>query len=81
MHPVIVITAILAGAELGGLIGVFLSIPTVGLLIVVYNHFVAHRGRQGEEGPVSPAQFERELRRDPRPELPDVSGALEPVEK
>jgi predicted PurR-regulated permease PerM len=80
MHPVIVITAILAGAELGGLIGVFLSIPTVGLLIVVYNHFVAHKGRQGEEGPVSPAQFARELRRDPRPELPDVADEFEKSE-
>jgi predicted PurR-regulated permease PerM len=80
MHPVIVITAILAGAELGGLIGVFLSIPTVGLLIVVYNHFVAHKGRQGEDGPVSPAQFARELRRDPRPELPDVADEFEKSE-
>lgn len=46
MHPVIVILAILAGAEIGGLIGVFLSIPVVGLVIVFYNHYLAYRGIQ-----------------------------------
>jgi hypothetical protein len=35
--PVVVVIAILAGAEIGGLIGIFLSIPVVGLVIVFYN--------------------------------------------
>ena len=69
MHPLVVIIAILAGAELGGLIGVFFSIPFVGLMIVVYNHYLAYRGRQGATGPVSPEQVERELKRDSPPEL------------
>jgi predicted PurR-regulated permease PerM len=77
MHPLVVIIAILSGAELGGLIGVFLSIPTVGLMIVVYNHYLAYKGRQGEGGPVSAEQFERELQRDPQPELAPASSALE----
>ena len=46
MHPLVVIMAILAGAEIGGLIGIFLSIPVVGLLIVFYNHYLAYRGIQ-----------------------------------
>ncbi len=46
MHPLVVIMAILAGAEIGGLIGIFLSIPVVGLIIVFYNHYLAYRGIQ-----------------------------------
>jgi predicted PurR-regulated permease PerM len=46
MHPLVVIMAILAGAEIGGLIGIFLSIPVVGLLMVFYNHYLAYRGIQ-----------------------------------
>jgi predicted PurR-regulated permease PerM len=44
MHPLIVVLAILAGAEIGGLTGVFLAIPIVGLIIVLYNHYLAYRG-------------------------------------
>ncbi|MEK6303127.1 MAG: AI-2E family transporter [Acidobacteriota bacterium] len=44
MHPLVVIIAILAGAEIAGLVGIFLAIPCVGLIIVVYNHYLAHRG-------------------------------------
>jgi predicted PurR-regulated permease PerM len=79
MHPLVVILAILSGAELGGLVGVFLSIPFVGLMIVVYNHFIAYRSLQGQGGPVPAAQFERELQRDPAPDLPPapVAPALE----
>ena len=46
MHPLVVIIAILAGAEIGGLIGIFFSIPAVGLIIVFYNHYLAYRGIQ-----------------------------------
>jgi predicted PurR-regulated permease PerM len=46
MHPLIVILAILGGAEVGGLVGIFLSVPLVALVIVVYNHYVAYRGLQ-----------------------------------
>ncbi|HKP86228.1 MAG TPA: AI-2E family transporter [Blastocatellia bacterium] len=77
MHPLVVIVAILSGAELGGLVGVFLSIPFVGLMIVVYNHYLAYKGRQGEGGPVGPEQFERELNRDPHPELAPATPSLE----
>lgn len=44
MHPLLVIVAILAGAEIAGLVGIFLAIPAVGMIIVIYNHYLAHRG-------------------------------------
>jgi len=43
MHPLMVILAILCGAELDGVVGVFLAIPVVGLFIVGYNHYLAYR--------------------------------------
>ena len=39
MHPILVILAVLSGAELGGVVGVFLSIPVVGLLLVCWRHW------------------------------------------
>ena len=38
-----VILAILCGAELGGLIGIFLAIPAVAILTVTYRHYREHR--------------------------------------
>jgi predicted PurR-regulated permease PerM len=56
MHPIMVILAILAGAEVGGLIGIFLSIPAVGLVMVFYNHYLAYRGIQNLHVVVSEEQ-------------------------
>lgn len=39
LHPVMVILAVLCGAELGGVIGVFLSIPITALLLVCWKHW------------------------------------------
>ncbi|MBI4522857.1 MAG: AI-2E family transporter [Deltaproteobacteria bacterium] len=38
MHPLLVILAVLCGAELGGVIGVFLSVPVTALVIVIWRH-------------------------------------------
>jgi predicted PurR-regulated permease PerM len=46
MHPLVVVLAILAGAEIGGLSGVFLSVPIVGMIMVGYNHYLAYKGVQ-----------------------------------
>jgi predicted PurR-regulated permease PerM len=46
MHPLLVILAIFGGAEVGGLIGIFLAVPFIGLMIVAYHHYVAYRGVQ-----------------------------------
>jgi predicted PurR-regulated permease PerM len=42
LHPLAVILAILCGAELGGLIGIFLAIPAVAILTVTYRHYRRH---------------------------------------
>jgi len=50
MHPMIVVLAILVGAELGGLPGIFLAIPSVGLIIVGYNHYKAYKSAERLRG-------------------------------
>jgi predicted PurR-regulated permease PerM len=72
MHPLIVVIAILSGAELAGLTGVFLAIPFVGLLIVGYNHYLAYRGLQI----VTAAPTERQ----PEAEQADLSETGAPVQ-
>jgi predicted PurR-regulated permease PerM len=39
LHPLAVIVAILGGAELGGVVGIFLAIPVAGILAVCYRHW------------------------------------------
>jgi predicted PurR-regulated permease PerM len=39
IHPVVVILAALCGAELGGVTGLFLSVPVTALLIVCWRHW------------------------------------------
>lgn len=43
MHPLLVILAIMCGAELDGVVGVFLAIPLVGLMMVAHQHYQAYR--------------------------------------
>ena len=52
LHPLAVILAILCGAELGGLTGIFLAIPAVAVLTVTYRH---HREHQAAEALREPA--------------------------
>ena len=73
MHPLVVIMAILAGAEIGGLVGIFLSIPVVGLVIVFYNHYLAFRGIQSLRVVTDPQEGEGE------PHLPAASRSTAPV--
>ena len=47
LHPFAVIVAVLCGAELGGVPGVFLAIPTVAVASVGYRHWLAHTGSEG----------------------------------
>jgi predicted PurR-regulated permease PerM len=44
LHPLAIILAILAGAELGGVAGIFLAIPVVALCSVAHQNWVEHRG-------------------------------------
>ena len=47
LHPLAVIIAILAGAELAGIAGIFLAIPVVAILAVSYRHWLEQRGSEG----------------------------------
>ncbi|HVG29147.1 MAG TPA: AI-2E family transporter [Pyrinomonadaceae bacterium] len=51
LHPLAVILAILAGAELAGVAGIFLAIPVIAVIAVTYRHWMEHRGR--DEGLVA----------------------------
>jgi len=47
LHPLAVILAILSGAELAGITGIFLAIPLVAIGTVTYRHWLEHRGQVG----------------------------------
>jgi predicted PurR-regulated permease PerM len=47
LHPLAVILAILAGNELAGIAGIFLSIPLIAVATVSYRHWLEHRGSEG----------------------------------
>ena len=47
MHPLGVILAILSGAELAGITGIFLAIPAVAVLSVMHRHLLEYRGSGG----------------------------------
>jgi len=47
LHPLAVIFAILSGAELAGVAGIFLAIPVVAIITVSYRHWMEHRGSEG----------------------------------
>ena len=74
MHPLVVIMAILAGAEIGGLVGIFLSIPVVGLVMVFYNHYLAFRGIQNLRVVVPSEHAEGEAM--PQPAAPEPAESL-----
>src|SRR6266496_2924633 len=46
LHPLAVILAILCGAELAGVAGIFLAIPLIAILTVSYRHWLEHRGSE-----------------------------------
>jgi len=43
LHPMAVILAILCGAEIGGVAGVFLAVPALAILTVAFRHWRAHQ--------------------------------------
>jgi predicted PurR-regulated permease PerM len=47
LHPVLIILAVLAGEQVAGIPGVFLAIPIVAILTVIYRHVLEHKGSRG----------------------------------
>jgi predicted PurR-regulated permease PerM len=84
LHPLAVILAILAGHELAGIAGIFLSIPVIAIATVSYRHWLEHRGSEGlvaeilqpvEEAVGAPAESNGEAHRAlPHTALSDPDG-------
>jgi predicted PurR-regulated permease PerM len=47
LHPLAIILSVLMGEQLAGIAGVFISIPVVALLTVLYKHILEHSGNTG----------------------------------
>lgn len=47
LHPLAIVLSVLAGEQIGGITGVFLSIPVVALMTVLLKHIREHRGSKG----------------------------------
>jgi predicted PurR-regulated permease PerM len=47
LHPLAIILAVLAGEQVAGIPGVFISIPIVAVATVIYRHVLEHRGSRG----------------------------------
>ena len=47
LHPLAIVLCVLAGEQIAGIPGVFVSIPIVALGSVIYRHFVEHGGSKG----------------------------------
>lgn len=61
LHPLAVILAILAGAEIAGVAGIFLAIPVIAILTVSYRHWLEHRGSETIAEVLEEAVVEAEL--------------------
>ncbi len=64
MHPLAIILSVLAGDQIAGIPGVFLSIPIVAIAGVIYRHVQEH---QGPRGLVSELIKEAEEQTEPLP--------------
>ncbi|MDQ6787288.1 MAG: AI-2E family transporter [Acidobacteriota bacterium] len=47
LHPLAIILSVLAGEQIAGIAGVFIAIPLVALLTVLYKHILEHSGSTG----------------------------------
>jgi predicted PurR-regulated permease PerM len=47
LHPLAIILSVLAGEQVAGIPGVFLSIPIVAIVTVLYRHVLEHTGNTG----------------------------------
>ncbi len=64
LHPLAIILSVLAGEQVAGIPGVFLSIPIVALLTVLYKHILEHSGSKGiVANMLAPASNEEEAQK------------------
>lgn len=66
LHPLAIILSVLAGEQIAGIPGVFLSIPLVALLTVLYKHILEHSGSTGFfSGWLEPKEVSEEIKEIP----------------
>jgi len=51
LHPLAVLFGVLAGGELGGVIGVFVSIPVMATLKIIWRTWQAYKSSQAQGSP------------------------------
>jgi predicted PurR-regulated permease PerM len=62
LHPLAIILSVLAGEQVAGIPGVFLSIPIVAIVTVLYKHVLEHSGKSGFfSGWLEPAEPEKKI--------------------
>lgn len=71
LHPLAVILAILCGAELAGVAGIFLAIPVIAIISVGYRHWMEHKG--AEDGIVASLLQPPEPATPPAPPTPPAT--------
>jgi predicted PurR-regulated permease PerM len=77
LHPLAVILAILAGHELAGIAGIFLSIPVIAIATVSYRHWLEHRGSEGLVAEIL-QPVEEAVMSPPEPKV-EATAAVAPV--
>lgn len=77
LHPLAVILAILAGAEIAGVAGIFLAIPVIAILTVSYRHWLEHRGSETLAKVIEEAVVEVELQSEGESSHPTAATSAE----
>src|SRR5712664_93916 len=77
LHPLAVILAILAGAEIAGVAGIFLAIPVIAIITVTYRNWLEHRGRESIAEVFEEAVVEAEAKAEQRVRPTTVTTAAD----
>ena len=77
LHPLAVILAILGGAELAGVAGVFLAIPVIAIMTVSYRHWLEHRGSETIAEVIEEVVITPEATGEEEPERPTTTTTAE----
>lgn len=60
LHPLAIILSVLAGEQIAGIPGIFLSIPVIALFTVLYKHILEHSGSKGIANILAPKENSEE---------------------
>ena len=60
LHPLAIILSVLAGDQIAGIPGIFLSIPVIALVTVLYKHILEHSKSRGFAGILAPKELNQE---------------------